>query len=482
VRNSEEATKAGAGMLLVPGYEIMASSDMNDDLSRAEFMLPPPQDDRPVFIVPSAAKGEEGCFTVVVEGSAPVDMVEVEDVERDLWAFQVDQDLQWSDKMPHRKNCGGGRLKKCAPPLTWYRNPQFRVRLKSRAQVARAKSEAEAAQAVPSALVAQFPFADGAAEDGAEGSDVGGEGSSAAAASLVEEVTAEVVPVVEAAPKTTMRVEILGASSFSDAQGMADSDLFCACRSRRAGGAESEEIFRTEAVSDSPTPEWNNSYEFTEPMDDGFEFIIHLFRDGEEEGAVTMPYSEFQNGFDGEIGIRRYDGVFDGVMRLRFTSANMLDGAEAETLGGLYAGEDKPTAEAERSSKFNDLLPDSRPTSPEAKPARPALLQVRLLPVDAHQKVPCAVHIVKNDRGHLEEKCIYENPYHHSVIGASGEPKKDYLVASEVGCVCKLMHGETEEDEGEPVYVIASLEKTDMHGRFHIQLLATEDVTVERIH
>jgi hypothetical protein len=45
-----------------------------------------------VFIVPSAAKAEEGPFTIVVEGDHPVDVTEVDDAFRDLWLFQVDQE------------------------------------------------------------------------------------------------------------------------------------------------------------------------------------------------------------------------------------------------------------------------------------------------------------------------------------------------------------------------------------------------------
>jgi len=63
-----------------------------------------------------------------VEGTAPVDVVEVEDDQRDLWDYEVNQELEWSTNMPFRKNLGGGRMRKAAPPITWYRNPQFRVK------------------------------------------------------------------------------------------------------------------------------------------------------------------------------------------------------------------------------------------------------------------------------------------------------------------------------------------------------------------
>lgn len=141
-----------------------------------------------------------------------------------------------------------------------------------------------------------------------------------------------------------------------------------------------------------------------------------------------------------------------------------------------------------------------------------ALLQVRLLPIDEKKEVPVAVHIVKNitveenDPPQVpgsqnksnrkkppqmaetfkqmmdENRRINENPYYHSVVASSeGATGKEYQAACEVGCVCKLYHGDTKEDEGQPVIVIPSLESKMLEGKFTLQILATEDIIVERV-
>jgi hypothetical protein len=157
VRNSAEAAAAGARMLLVPGYEVIASSDISQDLPHASFKLPPTDDSRPVFVVPSAARGEEGPLTIVVEASNPVNVTEVAEADRDLWEYTWDTELEWSDQMPYRKNKGGPRKNGIAPELSWYHNPQFMVRLKSKMQKEEEEEKARLAGAV--GLLASFGFA-----------------------------------------------------------------------------------------------------------------------------------------------------------------------------------------------------------------------------------------------------------------------------------------------------------------------------------
>merc|ERR1719277_2129957 len=73
VQNSEFAAKAGAASVLVPGFEVLAGSAVDDEIPQCSFQLPVQDDDsRPVFIVPSAAFREFGPFTLLVEASDPV--------------------------------------------------------------------------------------------------------------------------------------------------------------------------------------------------------------------------------------------------------------------------------------------------------------------------------------------------------------------------------------------------------------------------
>jgi len=130
VQNHPRAAAAGYGNLLVPGYELLASCKIRDDLPSCQFSLPPNTDDRPIFIVPSAAAGEQGAFTLVVDADGPVDVVEVPSDQRDLWAHKWSTEVRWSGQRPHSKYRGGQRTGPGAPLWSWYRNPQFRLRLK----------------------------------------------------------------------------------------------------------------------------------------------------------------------------------------------------------------------------------------------------------------------------------------------------------------------------------------------------------------
>jgi len=566
VRNSDEAAAAGCRWLLAPGYEVIASSDINDDLPTCSFELPPSDDNRPIFIVPSAAKGEEGPFTVVVEGTAPVDVVEVDDHQRELWNYEVDQELEWSDKMPHRKNLGGGRMKKMAPPLTWYRNPQYRVRLKSRAQTQKEQNAAQAAASgLGSALVAEFPFAEAAPDAGgaaapagdAQGGPSPRPGTEVSAVGSAEKGEAEssVVSTLESSrhENVHVRVDVLGASNFTDADWVSYMDIFCTCEIK----GRDRELFRTKAVTGSDTPTWNHTH-VCKDFDTGEMFIFRCFRvqlSGEEEqiGEVALPFTQFSEGFEGAVGMlslldeaNRTEGGavrqgFYGQLHLKVypievAGSEVPPGSAASwppgsaksdappSRGGFPLASPKeemsPPQSASPKEEQSQSPPLSATTAPAAAPAaapalpvgggsllRPpsadkaqdkplsapsnpkaALLQVRMLPSDSNQKVPCAVHIVQNhdfeDKrfpAHEDDGRVLENPFHHTVIGSSCVEKIEYQVASEVGCVCKLVHGATEDLEGENVIVVPSLETAKMHGKFKLELLATEDIIVERV-
>eukprot|EP00929_Paragymnodinium_shiwhaense_P047686 TRINITY_DN24180_c0_g1_i1.p1 TRINITY_DN24180_c0_g1~~TRINITY_DN24180_c0_g1_i1.p1 ORF type:complete len:2350 (-),score=687.41 TRINITY_DN24180_c0_g1_i1:126-7175(-) len=131
VRNRQDVATAAAitgfPLMLAPGPEVLASSTDDKGIPSLTFEMQPPTDEWPVFIVPSAPKGEMGPFVVIVESTVPVQLVEVAEGDRSPWKYTETIDLQWSNDRPHNKTMGGGRMTKKAAPLSWYRNPCFRV-------------------------------------------------------------------------------------------------------------------------------------------------------------------------------------------------------------------------------------------------------------------------------------------------------------------------------------------------------------------
>jgi len=142
VRNSEQANEAGFKHTLVPGFEVIASSDLDDDIPDLTFELPPAMeeadDDWPVFIVCSAATGEEGPFKMCVDATMPVEVARIADEVQFPWKDEQVQKLEWARRRPFEISMGGGRVFSTAPMISWYRNPQFRVRLADRAAVRKA--------------------------------------------------------------------------------------------------------------------------------------------------------------------------------------------------------------------------------------------------------------------------------------------------------------------------------------------------------
>jgi len=160
VRNGLGAVACGCGDMLMPGFETLSGSKSEDDFPYCEFELPPPSetDKRPVFILPSAAKGEEGIFTLVIQATGNVDVTEVTTPDSHSWPFEFSADLKWCDERPFAKACGGGRVAESAPLLSWYRNPQFRVRV---APEPKKEDEEEGL----TSIAADWPFAPGEATE-----------------------------------------------------------------------------------------------------------------------------------------------------------------------------------------------------------------------------------------------------------------------------------------------------------------------------
>merc|ERR1719515_275211 len=100
VRNHPNAEKAGHGDLLVPGFTLVASCKKDDDLPTCSFDLPEGNDE-PIFIVPSAAMGEQGAFTLCVDANGPVDILEITDENREQWVHKYSTEVRWSSQRPH---------------------------------------------------------------------------------------------------------------------------------------------------------------------------------------------------------------------------------------------------------------------------------------------------------------------------------------------------------------------------------------------
>ncbi|CAE7523068.1 unnamed protein product, partial [Symbiodinium pilosum] len=128
VRNNKEVHEAGAGYMLMPGYEVLASSHEDDDIPSCEFDLPPSS--QPLFIVPSAAKGELGPFTLIVNATESVDVIRIPPANCEPQRFQQTFEVKWLQERPYQVIMGGGRFRNRAPMVSWYRNPQFRVKVK----------------------------------------------------------------------------------------------------------------------------------------------------------------------------------------------------------------------------------------------------------------------------------------------------------------------------------------------------------------
>jgi len=157
IQNHPRATAAGQGDLLVPGYTLLASCKAGDDMPSCHFELPI-DDERPIFIVPSVASGEQGDLTLVVGFTEPVDVIEVPPKVRNLWGHKWSTVVTWSQCRPNSRYLGGKRSAQSAPCLSWYRNPQFRVRIATPSN-----------QACPGTTVDDTLAAADAAEEASEG-------------------------------------------------------------------------------------------------------------------------------------------------------------------------------------------------------------------------------------------------------------------------------------------------------------------------
>jgi len=75
VKNNKDVHEAGAAHMLMPGFDVVASSHEDDDIPNCEFDLPPSS--QPYFIVPSAAKGELGAFRIIITATEGVEVIRI---------------------------------------------------------------------------------------------------------------------------------------------------------------------------------------------------------------------------------------------------------------------------------------------------------------------------------------------------------------------------------------------------------------------
>ncbi|CAJ1377234.1 unnamed protein product [Effrenium voratum] len=132
VRNNKDVHEAGADHMLMPGFEVVAASHEEDDMPCCDFDLLP--GGQPYFIVPSAAKGELGPFTLIVNATESVEVVRIPPHLREPSKSSQKFELKWAQERPFGVFMGGGRFKSKAPLLSWYRNPQFRVSVGTKAE------------------------------------------------------------------------------------------------------------------------------------------------------------------------------------------------------------------------------------------------------------------------------------------------------------------------------------------------------------
>lgn len=378
VRNSEEASAAGCGNLLVPGFEVLASSSEDDDISDLTVEMPTDTDERPLFIVVSCAKREVGHFVLLVDPSSPVDITEIPKALKTFWKFTQTFDVGWENKRPLATAMGGGR-KKMAPTLSWYRNPQFRVSLRA----------AGPPGPLPLAL-----------EDAAGERSGAGEAARRDSSSRLRRSRSSVTqPFALPQRRSSQRRSSQRNSDTEDAvrqlQQKVEAD-------RVARMARLKEVF--------------------EQCDKGKDGSINK----RELIKACRGAADLAAFFELPEQIRQEDGSRDLLEELW----QKLDGDGDRNVSWeeLYALYEEHAAAPDL--KFRGVEFDEPQTS---------LMLAVLIPLEPGTTM-AAVNIVENreDSPPTWKGLIAENPGYHSVLASSGHPGEIYSAASEIGAVCEL--------------------------------------------
>jgi len=409
--------------VLVPGYEVLASSNADDELPDCAFDLPESDGDAwPVFVVISAAKREYGPFWIICDASSPVEITPVPFAPKEFWKFEETVDAEWANKRPFATSMGGGRVAKCAPPLSWYRNPQFRVNRAGQKE----KEEAgkHAAEAAANLLALEYEAdkpssaegggrnlvsaGSGKQESAGSGSNKSRRRSSMAAPPPQKLPTVEVAKKRDSSMEVETLLEIFTEVDKNNNGSVSRAELIKACR--RAPGVA--EFFGLPS--------------YIRQEDGSRDMLEELFQDMDVDNDKDVTWDEFVNFYT-------------------TCKENQSDDEEDEDIG--------PSG---------------------------ALLVAILLPEDPGQAA-AAVHIVVNnedapDTNGDNENCISENPGYHTVIASSGKPGAEYSDAAEIGAVCELT-----EDVEEEILIIPSLKTRDMVGKYRLVIKSTEAITVDRV-
>lgn len=386
-----------------------------------------------MFIVVSAAKREHGPFWILCDSTAPVEIVELPFAPKEFWKYEQTLEVEWANKRPFATAMGGGRVAKCAPPLSWYRNPQFRVK---RAGVAE-KEEANkgAAKAARDAMEDMLAIADSVP------------GTQTSPGVVLTPPQAAVSRNAGVSAGSSGRVESAGSSNKS--------------RRRSSMAAPPPQKLPTVTAKRDSETQVNILLEIFSECDrsgDGYVSKIELIK----ACRMTEGVSEF---FGLPQHIRQEDGSRD-LMEELFQDMDVDD--------------DRNVSWDEFFSFYSSCKGDLSEEEDEVNGPSGALLIAILLPDEAGQSL-AAVHIVENnsdapDVNEEGENMISENPGHHTVVASSGKAGAEYSAASEIGAVCELI-----DDMEDEILIIPSLLTRKMEGKYRLVIKSTEAITVDRV-
>jgi len=416
VRNNKDVHDAGAGYMLMPGFEVLASSHEDDDMPSCEFDLPPST--QPYFIVPSAAKGELGPFTLIVNATESVDVIRIPTINCEPQRFQQSFEVTWLQERPHQICMGGGRFRNRAPLLSWYRNPQFRVRLKVPPEAAEA-AEQRGILALP-APEKDRSTSPPAARSGKP--EAGGK--------------PEALGPLVAAPRPASSPTTPGAEKGLDHKKLRA--VFDSCDVQKNGMVNKRELIK--------------AIRSDEKMADFFGLPKEIRQEDGSRDQMEALFQAMDSDSDREITWEEFL-AFQASVHLRKASW----------------AEDASEVNASKSTvDFSSL-----------EATTPPLLVVAMTPHGRPKAGPAAVHILRNIEGRGEDGLLAENPSHHDVLASSCPQTagREYSRASEVGAVLRLPKARPEE----PFIVVPSLKSTHHQGRFTVTFMSTQDMEVERI-
>jgi Ca2+-binding EF-hand superfamily protein len=463
------AAMAGCPCVLAPGPEVIAFSTNDKGIPSCTFELPASAcDDWPVFIVPSAAHGEAGPFTMIVDASTPVDLVEVKEHQAKPWKFDETFEIEWSTQRPNAKLMGGGRSTTKAPVMSWYRNPQFRVRCLS-------MDEMEAA----------------GIEDEDEVLDVDEDGEE-------EEESEDDGELPEEAEKKLQ-------------------DIFRKCDVGRQGNIDKKELKEC-CKKNGDVAEFFSLPRRLRPDDGSMEKMERVFSQLDVDGDGDIVWEEFVVFYKGFLAaqkkMKKGGGAFFGGMDYDWgppgTASTAATASGSPPGTGVQGWKLKDRVKVRDNDKdkwkfgeITQLAPlmvkadgaacalrwvyievDESRIVPEQKKRvvnmREPLLLAVLVPLEGRPVEPSALHIIQNKLGFGDDKKLVQNFRGQNTISSSGAKKLCYDAVAEMGAACRLKR-DPEGGPGEMFFVIPSLKDTNMTGKFTLQFLATEKVYVERM-